>query len=141
MATGEDIVATVGLSLALLAVGIAVMKGNPLYDAFGSLAIGVLLLITAVFIGNEVNGLLIVQSAEPVLQEEVRRFLIDREEISEVLNLITMQYGDDVIAIKARMTENVSAPGMIREINHCEHSLREALPQVCWQFFEPGVEK
>lgn len=40
---------------------------------------------------NEVKGLLIGQSAEPVMQEEGRRFLIDRKDISEVLNLITKQ--------------------------------------------------
>ena len=76
------------------------------------------------------------------MQEEGRRFLIDRKEISEVLNLITMQYGADVIvAVKARMTENVSAPSMIKAINRCERALREAFPQMCWLFFEPDVEK
>ena len=59
------------------------------------------------------------------MQEEGRRFLIDRKEISEVLNLITMQYGADVIvAVKARMTENVSAPSMIKAINRCERAAR-----------------
>jgi cation diffusion facilitator family transporter len=138
----EDIAATIGLSLALFAVGTAMLTGNPLYDALGSLAIGVLLLIAAVFVGNEVKGLLVGQSAEPVLQEEVRRFLVDREEISEVLNLITLQYGADVvIAVKARMTENVSAPVMLKAINRCERALRAAFPQVRWLFFEPDVEK
>lgn len=140
--TGEDIAATVGLSLALLAVGWAMLTGNPLYDALGSIAIGVLLLITAVFVGNEVKGLLVGQSAEPVLQEEIHRFLVDREEISDVLNLITLQYGADVvIALKARMTENVSAPEMIKAVNRCERALREAFPQVRWLFFEPDVER
>ena len=138
----EDIAATIGLSLALFAVGTAMLTGNPIYDALGSLAIGVLLLIAAVFVGNEVKGLLVGQSAEPVLQEEVRRFLVDREEISEVLNLITLQYGADVvIAVKARMTENVSAPVMLKAINRCERVLRAAFPQVRWLFFEPDVEK
>ena len=138
----EDVAATIGLSLALFAVGTAMLTGNPLYDALGSLAIGVLLLIAAVFVGNEVKGLLVGQSAEPVLQEKVRRFLVDREEISEVLNLITLQYGADVvIAVKARMTENVSAPVMLKAINRCERALRAAFPQVRWLFFEPDVEK
>jgi len=76
------------------------------------------------------------------LQEEVRRFLIEREEISEVLNLITLQHGADVVlAVKARMTENVSAPVMIEAINGCERALRVAFPQVRWLFFEPDVEK
>ncbi len=138
----EDMAATVGLGLALFAIGTAMLTGNLLYDALGSFAIGVLLLLAAVFVGNEVKGLLVGQSAEPVLQEEVHRFLIDREEISEVLNLITLQYGADVVlAVKARMIENVSAPVMIEAINGYERALRVAFPQVRWLFFEPDVEK
>ena len=75
---GEDIAATLGLSLALLAVGATMLTGNPLYDSLGSLAIGVLLLIVAVFVGIEVKALLVGQSADPALQEEIRRFLMAR---------------------------------------------------------------
>jgi len=52
----EDMAATVGLGLALFAVGTAMLMGNPLYDALGSFAIGVLLLLAAVFVGNEVEA-------------------------------------------------------------------------------------
>ncbi len=139
---GEDIAATLGLSLALLAVGTAMLTGNPVYDALGSLAIGVLLLVVAVFVGIEVKALLVGQSADPALQDEILRFLMAQEEIAEVLNLITLQNGADVIvAVKARMTEGVSAPAMIDAINRCERALRAAFPQVRWLFFEPDVEK
>jgi len=100
---GEDIAATVGLSLALLAVGMAMLTGDPFYDALGSLAIGVLLLVVAVFVGIEVKALLVGQSADPAMREEIRRFLVAREEVAEVLNLITLQNGADVVvAVKAR---------------------------------------
>ncbi len=139
---GEDVAATLGLTMALVAVGMAMYTGNPVYDALGSLAIGVLLLVVAVFVGIEVKALLVGQSAEPILREEIRRFLMEREEIDEVLNLITLQNGADVvIAVKARMTESVSAPLLIEAINRCERELRAAFPQVRWLFFEPDVEK
>jgi len=139
---GEDIAATLGLSLALLAVGMAMLTGNPFYDALGSLAIGVLLLVVAVCVGIEVKALLVGQSADPVFQEEVRHFLMAREEIAEVLNLITLQNGADVVvAVKARMTENASAPALVEAINRCERALRTAFPQVRWLFFEPDVAK
>jgi len=138
---GEDIAATLGLSLALLAVGATMLTGNPLYDSLGSLAIGVVLLAVAVFVGIEVKALLIGQSADPGLQEDIRRFLSAREEVAQVLNLITLQNGADVVvAVKARMTEGVSAPKMIVGINDCERALRDAFPQVRWLFFEPDVE-
>ena len=139
---GEDIAATLGLGLALLAVAAAMLTGNPVFDSVGSLAIGVLLLVVAVFVGIEVKALLVGQSAEPALQEEICRFLTARDEVAEVLNLITLQYGDYVVvAVKARMTESVSAPALVDAINRCERALRAAFPQVRWLFFEPDVEK
>jgi cation diffusion facilitator family transporter len=139
---GEDVAATLGLGLALVAVATAVLTGNLFYDALGSMAIGVLLLIVAVFIGIEVKALLIGQSADPAVQEEIRRFLTGREEISEVLNLITLQHGADVVvAVKAQMRENVSAIAMVAAMNRCERALRAAFPQVRWLFFEPDVKK
>lgn len=63
-----------------------------------------------------------------------------RAEVSEVLNLITLQQGADVvIAVKARMAERVAAPALGAAINDCERALRAAFPQVRWIFFEPDV--
>jgi len=139
---GEDIAATLGLALALLAVMAAMVTGDPLYDALGSLAIGVLLLVVAVFIGVEVKALLIGQSADPAFQRDLRRFLVERREVAKILNLIALQHGDDVVvAVKAKMTETVSAPALIDDINRCESALRAAFPQVRWLFFEPDVKE
>ena len=137
---GEDIAATLGLGLALLAIAVAMATGNPLYDALGSIAIGALLLIVAVGVGVETKALLVGQSAAPALRREIGHFLSGRAEIAEVLNLITLQQGADVvIAVKARMAENVAAPALIAAINDCERALRAAFPQVRWIFFEPDV--
>jgi cation diffusion facilitator family transporter len=138
---GEDIAATAGLSFALLAVAMAMLTGNPIYDALGSLAIGLLLLVVAAFVGLEVTALLVGQSADPALRKAMLRFLEERQEIAEVYNLITLQNGDDVVvAIKARMTETVSASALIDSINRCERALRVAFPEVRWLFFEPDSE-
>ncbi len=135
---GEDIAATAGLSVALLAVIMAMTTGNSTYDAVGSLVIGVLLLLVAVFVGFEVKGLLVGQSAEPAMRKAILHFLIARKEVAEVYNLITLQNGDDVVvAVKARMTESDSAAALIAAINRCEAALREEFPQVRWLFFEP----
>lgn len=56
-ALGEDVAATIGLTLALLALGATMLVGDPFFDALGSLAIGILLLPVAVFIGIEVKAL------------------------------------------------------------------------------------
>jgi cation diffusion facilitator family transporter len=137
---GEDIAATVGLSFALLAVVATMVTGNPVYDALGSLAIGLLLIGVALFVGIEVTSLLVGQSAEPATHAAMLRFLQERDEVAEVYNLITLQNGADVVvAVKARMTERVSALALVDAINRCEHALRTEFPDVRWLFFEPDV--
>ena len=62
---GEDLAALFGLVFALVAVVLAVITGNPMWDAIGTLAIGVLLIVVAVFVAVEVKAMLIGQSVDP----------------------------------------------------------------------------
>jgi cation diffusion facilitator family transporter len=135
---GEDLAATAGLCFALVAVAATVLTGNPVYDALGSLAIGVLLLGVAIFVGIEVKALLVGQSTDPATRDAMLRFLNARAEVAEVFNLITLQNGDDVVvAVKARMADYPSAAELIDAINRCESALRAEFPEVRWLFFEP----
>jgi cation diffusion facilitator family transporter len=137
---GEDIAATFGLSIALLAVVATMLTGNPVYDALGSMAIGVLLLVVAGIVGFEVSALLVGRSAEPALRKGIRALLSERNEIAEVITLITLQNGNDVfVVVKARMTEDISARALVGAINRCESSLRVAFPEVRWIFFQPDL--
>ena len=139
---GEDIAATIGLTLALVAIGVAMLTGDVFWDALGSMAIGVLLILVAIFIGVEVKALLVGQSADPAVTKKMQSFLERRPEVARVLNLIATQHGEDiVVAVKAQMTEVQSARKLIDAINGCERALRAEFPDVRWLFFEPDVEK
>jgi divalent metal cation (Fe/Co/Zn/Cd) transporter len=136
---GEDVAAEVGLSLALAAVLAAIITGNPLYDALGSIAIGVVLIVVAAGIAVKIKGLLIGQSAEPETERAIRAFLEQREEISRVFRLITFQLGGTLmVAVKAQM-HGVTAVEVVDSINRVEVAFREAFPDVQWLFFEPDV--
>jgi len=137
---GEDLAALLGLAFALLAVGLAMLTGNPLYDALGSIAIGTLLIIIALMIGMQVKRLLIGQGVDPATERAITCFLEEQEEIQHVFNLITLQLGNDVmVAIKAEMQEYQNQREMIEAINRCEQRLKESFPQVIWSFFEPDL--
>lgn len=138
---GEDVAALLGLILALMAVLAAAITGNPIYDAIGTILIGVLLLTIAVLIAIEVKALLIGQSVEKYVQKSMREFLNNRPEIDHVYNLLTMQMGPDaMVAIKARMTATGSETGMIIAINTVEREFREKFPVTRWMFFEPDID-
>ena len=139
---GEDIAALLGLVFASLAVALTMVTGNPVYDALGSMMIGLLLVTIAVFIGLETKSLLVGQGIDPVIKQQMIIMLRQRPEIAGVLNLLTLQLGEDVmVAVKAKMAPAGSEQQLITNINTCERALKQAFPQVQWVFFEPDDQK
>jgi cation diffusion facilitator family transporter len=138
---GEDVAALLGLVFALAAILGTIVTGNPMWDALGTVSIGALLLIIAVFVAVKVKDLLIGQSVDPTILVEMRRFFERRSEIRELYSVLTMQFGPDaMVAVKAKMVPTGSERGMIAAINLVEHEFRARFPMTAWLFFEPDVE-
>lgn len=138
---GEDLAALFGLAFAFVAVVLTVVTGNPVWDALGSLVIGALLIVVAVFIGAKVKGLLIGQSADSNLRAQIQEFLQASDDVDRVLNLITLQLGEEVmVAVKAKMVPVAGADFLIQAINRTEGALRERFPEIRWCFFEPDSD-
>ncbi|HZV54391.1 MAG TPA: cation diffusion facilitator family transporter [Rhodocyclaceae bacterium] len=137
---GEDIAALAGLTLAFLAVAATVLTGNAMWDALGTLAVGVVLMVIAVAVMIEVKSLIVGESAAPELRAEIEAFIAAQPEVEQVLNVITLAWGDRiVIAVKARMAqaEAISGAEMVRRINAVEARMQEQFPAARWVFFEP----
>jgi cation diffusion facilitator family transporter len=135
---GEDVAALAGLVIAFAAVSAAHLTGNPLFDAAGSIAVGVLLMVVALLVMREIKSLIVGESAEPEMRRAIRRHVEDRPEVRSVMSLITLQWGDAiVVAVQAEMTEQPSATAMVDAINGIEESIQARWPAVRWVFFEP----
>ncbi|HKQ11928.1 MAG TPA: cation diffusion facilitator family transporter [Steroidobacteraceae bacterium] len=133
---GEDLAALFGLAFALVAILVAVLTGDPIWDAIGTLAIGILLIVVAVFVAIEVKAMLIGQSADPNVNAALKRFIEQRPEVARVFSLITLQLGNDLmVAVKAQL--NHSSTAKEDAINVIERELKQQFPQVKWSFFEP----
>lgn len=137
---GEDLAALLGLLFALCAVLLTVATGNPAWDAFGTILIGVLLVVVAVFVAIEVKAMLIGQGVHPLRQAQMRAWLEARPEVARVFNLITLQMGNDVmVSVKARMREASDATALVAQINAVERAMQAEFTEVRWSFFEPDV--
>jgi len=135
---GEQLAALLGLVLALIAIVVTLATGNPLYDAIGTLAIGVLLIVVAVFVAIEIKALLIGQSVGPAQRAAIRKFLEDRPEILHIHNVITLQLGPDVmVSVQAGMHPELRFAELVSRINTIEADMRREFPDVKWSFFEP----
>ncbi len=139
---GEDIAALAGLVLAFVAVLASYATGNPLFDALGSIAVGVLLMIVAVLVMREVKSMIVGESAEPAMRAAIRRHIEERPEVVSVISIITLQWGDSVVvAVQAEMAPQPSATALVDAINVVEDSIQTRWPAVQWVFFEPDHPK
>ena len=137
---GEDVAALVGLAIALVFVALAAASGNPLYDAIGSIAIGIVLVCVSIFVAARIKGLIVGRSAEEDLQEALKAEVAADANIDELLNAVTLQMGPQVmLAIKVRMRAGLSLDAAIACINALERRIKEKFPEVAWCFVEPDV--
>jgi cation diffusion facilitator family transporter len=136
---GEDLAALAGLALALAAVGLSFALDEPIFDAIGSMAVGLLLIGVATLVGAQVKGMLIGQSVEPRMRKAIAEHLRRDPAVIELFNVITLQLGDEVmVAVKARLAAE-SAAELVATINRVEVGLKAAFPAIRWLFFEPDV--
>jgi len=137
---GEDFAALLGLTLAFVFLLLAGVTGDGRYDACGSIAIGTLLIVVAVFVSLRVKSLLIGRSADPELAAEIGTAIAGDADVREVYNVITLQMGVRVmLAAKIRLREGLSIEAACEKINRLEEVLRERFPEIGWCFIEPDV--
>lgn len=138
---GEDLAAVTGLCFALIAVSLAMITGNPVYDAIGSIAIGVILIIVACFIAIEVQSLLIGESAGEEVDLQIKQELMRNGKIEKILSLKTLQIGKNIlVAVKANMKEKKQVKKLIDDINFTESQLKKKFSKIMWVYFEPDVK-
>ena len=137
---GEDIGAQLGLILALGFLIMASITGNPVYDALGSICIGVILLFISVFVAWRIRALLVGRSADPEIQQAINEIIISQDGIERVFNTITIQFGPDtMLAAKVRFKRGIDIETAVESINVMERELKERIPNLTWSFIEPDV--
>ena len=138
---GEDTAAILGLVIAFVFIGIAAITGNPVYDALGSICIGIILILVSVFIGWRIKSLIVGSSAEPELVELIDSIINKDDHIDQLLNSITIQFGPDIIlAAKLKMRAGISVEETVKQINELEVEIKKHVPSVKMCFMEPDVE-
>jgi cation diffusion facilitator family transporter len=136
---GENLAAVLGLGLALAAVLGSHVTHDPRWDAAGSVAIGVVLIVVAVFLAVEVKSLLVGERADPQMEAAVREVAASEPAMQAVWRIITVQQGpgEVVLAMKVQFEDALPAREMTDVINRFEGKLRARRPDARWIFVEP----
>jgi len=95
----EESAAMIGLFLALVGVSLAYFLDDPIYDAYASIAIGLLLLATSIFMARETQDLLIGEGVSNSDLEMITDILDDYQEFEFFGNIKTMHLGPDEVLL------------------------------------------
>lgn len=89
----EDFAATLGLIIALIGTLISYFTNNPIYDAISSVFIGILLMVSGLFLGYEMKHLITGEAISSDLHIELKNALQKNKEIISVMTIKTISIG------------------------------------------------
>ncbi len=140
---GENSAAVFGLILAILALLASYYTGDGHYDGLGSFAIGVVLILVAIFLSVKVKSLLIGESADPVINKLVQKQVDKNPAILKLINCITIQQGpgEVLMCMKIKCNHDLTALQLSTLINKFEQEVRECAPELKWIYIEPDLQE
>jgi len=139
---GENSAAVLGLVFALAAVLISKQTHDGRWDAIGSLAVGAVLVVVAVFLAVEVKSLLVGERADPRIEQVAREIAEIDPNVEEIIRVLTVQQGpgEVVVALKVRFRPGLTTGGQLcGAINDFERQIEARAPEVKWTFVEPDM--
>lgn len=89
----EDFAATLGLFIALVGTLLSSFTQNSIYDSISAISIGVLLMVSGLFLGYEMKHLITGESISKDKLEKVETIIISNNDISRLINLKILPIG------------------------------------------------
>jgi len=137
----EDTAALTGLVFALLGVGLTVITGDPVFDALGTLLIGLLLVAVAIILGSVTKSLLIGEGAEPDVVERIRDAFNAHPQTEALIHLKTLYLGPEemLVAAKVAFPRATTVAEVAAAIDQMEADIRAQVPVARVIYIEPDI--
>lgn len=137
----EDVAALFGLVLALIGVGLTIITGDGIWDAIGTLAIGVLLIAVAIVLGIETKSLLVGEGANPADATAIEDAILAGNEHEGIIHMKTLYLGPDELLVGAKIafSSEKRFADVANDMNVIEARIRAAVPIARVIYLEPDV--
>ena len=134
----EDSAAMLGLTFAMAGVALSQITGNPVYDGIASVMIGMVLGGTAIWLAYETKSLLIGESANSEVLDEIRRIINAEPSINRVNEILTMHMGPEFILanISVDFQDDIPAGTIEKTIAAIDRRIKSRVPEVKRIFVE-----
>jgi cation diffusion facilitator family transporter len=128
----EDSAAMLGILVAAIGIFLSETTGNTVYDALGSVVIGIILMVFASFLAKENKGLLI---GEAISKKDVKRIIdsvLQIPEVNRVVSLRTMHLAprDVLVAMEVSLKDGLDTDRIELVIDNVERQVKLAIPYI-----------
>ena len=134
----ENLAALVGLAVAGLGVFLGHLLNNPYFDGGASIAIGLLLMLVAVFLVGRTKGLLVGTGVDAETLANLERIARDQPQVREIRSPLTMYLGpnDVIMALDVEFADNLSSTQVATAVEELQEAIRKEHPEVQRIFIE-----
>ena len=138
----EDAGALFGLVFALFGVGLAVITGDPVFDAIGTLMIGALLGVIAIILIIEMKSLLIGEGATSPEMDRIEEAVVAGR-VQRLIHIRTQYIGPEEMLVAAKIALEPGLPlaDVASEIDEAEKRIRESVPSARLIYLEPDLDR
>ncbi|HEX8328180.1 MAG TPA: cation diffusion facilitator family transporter [Hymenobacter sp.] len=134
----ENLAALIGLLLALAGVFLGHQLNNPYFDGAASIAIGLLLMLVAVFLVGRTKALLVGQGADADTLAGLERIARAQPNVRHIRTPLTMYLGpnDLILAINVEFAEHLSYDEVAQAVEQLQAAIRTEYPDFKRIFIE-----
>ncbi len=134
----EDGAALLGLLIALIGIALVQLTEIEVFDGIASVIIGVILAITATLLARETKGLLIGESADPVIVKAIQNMVDQIDPIERTNEVLTMHMGPDYILVNvsADFAPDATSDEVEASIAELDKRIKKRFPKVKRIFVE-----
>ncbi len=136
----EDFAATMGLVIALIGTVMSNFTGNPTYDAVSSILIGILLMVSGLFLGYEMKHLITGESISKGNKDKIRKLISKNEKILKIASLKIVSIGPNsyLALISIDYLDNLTDKEIVKLNEELRKGIQDINRSVTEIYFNPN---
>tara|TARA_Y100000766_G_scaffold35005_2_gene24880 strand:- start:3890 stop:4789 length:900 start_codon:yes stop_codon:yes gene_type:complete len=136
----EDFAATLGLIFALVGTLLTYYTNNSIYDAYSAISIGILLMVSGVFLGNEMKHLITGETVDDKVYKILEKTLLNEKSIKGVISIKVISIGTNnyLGIVKVDYLDEYTDLQIIEVNNKVEQLVKTADPRFSHLYLIPA---
>ena len=139
----EDSAALLGIAIAAIGIFLTDITGNTIYDAIGSITIGIILMSFAFFLAKENRGLLIGEAISSLQYKQILNKVKEIPEVNKIITMKTMHLSPTtvLVGIEVNLIDGLDTDKIEVVTDTIEHEIMKIIPKSKKEYIFVEIER